>query len=89
VSESYRKGRRYEYYVASLFAERGYFVRRVAGSKGPFDLIAIHPEKREILLIQVKKRGPIRKTDREKLAVFRGDYTVKPVLYVCGAIVEA
>jgi len=52
-------------------------------------LIAIHPEKREILLIQVKKRGPIRKTDREKLAVFRGDYTVKPILYVQGTVVEA
>ena len=52
-------------------------------------MIAIHPEKREILLIQVKKRGPIRKAEREKLAVFRGEYTVKPVLYVCGTLVEA
>jgi Holliday junction resolvase len=88
VSDRYRKGRRYEYYVASLYTEKGYFVRRVAGSKGPFDLIAIHPEKGEILLIQVKKRGPIRQEERQRLGQFRGTFYVKPVFYVQGQAVE-
>jgi Holliday junction resolvase len=89
VSNPYLKGRRYEYYVASLYTQKGYFVRRVAGSKGPFDLIAIHPEKGEILLIQVKKRGPIRQEERKRLSEFRGVYTVKPLFYVQGQVVEA
>jgi Holliday junction resolvase len=89
VSDRYRKGRRYEYYVASLYTEKGYFVRRVAGSKGPFDLIAINPRTGEILLIQVTKRGPIRQDERKQLGQFRGVFHVKPVFYVQGQVVEA
>jgi len=89
VSRRYRKGRRYEYYVASLYTEKGYIVRRIAGSKGPFDLVAIHPGRKEILLIQVKKRGPIRREEREKLAEFRGTYMVRPIFYVMGREEEA
>jgi Holliday junction resolvase len=89
VSSRYLKGRRYEYYVANLYAQKGYFVRRIAGSKGPFDLIAINPEKGEILLIQVKKRGPIKQEERKRLAEFKGVYTVKPIFYVQGQVVEA
>jgi len=89
VSHRYVKGRRYEYYVASLYSQKGYFVRRIAGSKGPFDLVAIHPEKGEILLIQVKKRGPIRLDERKMLVRFKGVYTVKPIFYVQGQAEEA
>jgi len=80
----YRKGARYEYHVRDLLREDGYLVARTAGSRGPFDLIAIHPEKREILLIQVKKAGSAPRTLREELARLAGTYTVRPVLFVRG-----
>jgi Holliday junction resolvase len=51
---SYVKGRRFENYVRKKLEKAGYIVARSAGSKGPFDLVALR--KGEILLIQCKWR---------------------------------
>jgi len=80
---NYQRGRAKEYRVKKKLEQQGYYVIRSAGSHSYFDLIAIHKEKREILLIQVKKRAT--KKDRElyeKLAKeFDGKYDVAVVLF--------
>lgn len=79
----YEKGRRAEWRVRSVLEEDGYVVVRSAASKGPIDLVAIHPEKREILLIQVKSgRSRLSREERERLASLAGTYTVKPIVAV-------
>lgn len=58
---SYVKGRSYEHYVEKLLGQKGFtVVIRSAGSKGPVDLIALHPKLKVIWFIQVKggKRQP-------------------------------
>jgi Holliday junction resolvase len=54
MSKSYVKGRRFEHYVKDKLEARGWIVARSAGSKGPFDLLAVKNGK--ILLIQCKWR---------------------------------
>jgi len=54
MSKSYVKGRRFEHYVKDKLEARGWIVTRSAGSKGPFDLLAVKNGK--ILLIQCKWR---------------------------------
>lgn len=53
ISESYQKGRRFEYRVRDYLRERGYFVTRSPASKGPADLIAIKKGS-DVLAIQCK-----------------------------------
>jgi len=50
----YKKGRRYEYYWKNKLEKQGYIILRTAGSHGFADLIAISPEKEEVLFIQIK-----------------------------------
>jgi Holliday junction resolvase len=58
MSKSYVKGRRFEHYVKDKLEARGWIVTRSAGSKGPFDLLAVKNGK--ILLIQCKwRRGNV------------------------------
>lgn len=53
---NYVKGRRVEYYIKDTLQKMGAeVVIRSAGSRTPFDLIAIFPRRQEIWLIQVKK----------------------------------
>ena len=85
---TYRKGARYEYYVKQKLEEKGYLVVRTAGSHGPFDLIAIDTQKREILLVQVKKSKYIPNKEKEALAALAGDYRVKPLLYMLGEWID-
>lgn len=57
------KGTRYELRSRDWLTEQGYQVARLAGSFGPFDLIAF--TRREVLLVQVKcGRWPV---EKEKL----------------------
>jgi Holliday junction resolvase len=84
----YRKGARYEYYVKQLLEEKGYLVVRTAGSHGPFDLIAIDKEKREILLVQVTKRRYLPAELKRRLASLAGTYAVKPVVYRLGEWID-
>ena len=54
-NENYKKGRRKEYKLVEQLRNEGYqIVQRTAGSHSPVDIIAIHKEKKEILLIQSK-----------------------------------
>ena len=84
----YRKGARYEYYVKRLLEEKGYLVVRTAGSHGPFDLIALDTEKREILLVQVTKRKSLPAELKRKLASLAGTYAVKPIVYQLGEWID-
>lgn len=54
MSKSYVKGRRFEHYVKDKLEAKGWVVTRSAGSKGPFDLLAV--KNGRILLIQCKWR---------------------------------
>jgi len=54
MSRSYVKGRRFEHYIKDKLEAKGWIVTRSAGSKGPFDLLAVKNGK--ILLIQCKWR---------------------------------
>jgi len=85
---SYRKGVRYEYYVKQKLEEKGYLVVRTAGSHGPFDLIALDTEKREILLVQVTKRKSLPAELKRKLASLAGTYAVKPIVYQLGEWID-
>ena len=84
----YKRGARYEYYVKQLLEEKGYLVVRTAGSHGPFDLIAIDKEKREILLVQVTRRKYLSAELKESLASLAGTYAVKPVVYQLGRWID-
>jgi Holliday junction resolvase len=84
----YRKGVRYEYYVKQLLEEKGYLVVRTAGSHGPFDLVAIDKEKREILLVQVTKKKSIPSELKKELASLAGTYTVKSLVYQLGEWID-
>jgi len=79
-----RKGIRYEYKVRDIYRKKGCYVVRSAGSKGLFDLIAIHPELKKIYLIQCKA-GNITKKEKktilEALSSFKGTYEVLSALH--------
>ena len=82
--KAYLKGRRIEYKCKRELEELGYTVLRSAGSHGPFDLIAIHPAMKTILLIQVKARE-LRPSELrrllEELRKYNGSYTVEARIY--------
>lgn len=50
---NYIRGRNFEYETKARWEEKGYVVIRAAGSKGAWDLVAIHPD-RPTTLIQCK-----------------------------------
>ena len=60
----YQKGRRNEYRVRKILTDKGYLVFRSAGSKGPFDLMAMG---KYLLAIQVKTNKGPGKPERERL----------------------
>ena len=54
-NSNYIKGRKKEYKIVKEFKDKGYdIVQRTAGSRSPFDVIAIRKEDNRITLIQVK-----------------------------------
>lgn len=53
-NRNYEKGRRFEYELADELREQGYDTCRTSGSHGKFDVIGIHPETGNIILIQAK-----------------------------------
>lgn len=77
MTRNYQNGRAKEYRMRQKFMEEGWpIVMRTAGSHGPFDLIAINPEKGFMLLIQCKSSEYEKKKARQELKNFGGDYTV-------------
>ena len=85
---NYVKGRKAEYRCREFLQGLGVgLVFRSAGSRGPADLVAFFPIKREIWLIQVKtgKKVPsLSKLAREYgiLRELEGEYQVKAYLFV-------
>ena len=76
ANRNYLKGRRHEYAVAKSLRELGYtYVTRAAGSHSPFDIIAVNPNTKKILLVQCKTSAK----EREKvkaLTEMSGEYDV-------------
>jgi hypothetical protein len=85
---SYAKGRKVEYKCRSILEGLGVgLIARSAGSRGPADLIAFFPVKKEIWLIQVKawNKPPSHSKlvkDYGTLKDLEGSYTVKSMVYV-------
>lgn len=71
MNKNYESGRRFEYRVKQYLEKKGYYVMRSAGSKSPFDLIAIQKlgmsSINGTLLIQCKHGAKISKQERERL----------------------
>lgn len=68
-NRNYRSGRSAEYRAKRMLLARGHHtVVRSAGSKGPFDLIGLGPDR--VTLVQVKRGRPITKAERLELMSF-------------------
>lgn len=66
----YRSGQRAEWRARDLLKQRGHHtVIRAAGSKGPWDLIAVAKDR--ICFVQVKRGRKISKAERAELAALR------------------
>lgn len=84
----YRKGRVAEYKVCNLLKEKGYdIVQRTAGSHSPFDIIAIHKENKDIILVQVKS-GTFTTNEKNKLYIenrgLQGKFNVRYKIWKIG-----
>ncbi len=78
---NYSRGRKLEYAVRDELISRGYIlVVRSAGSKGPFDLVAISPS--DIVLIQVKASSARRKAAVEQLKKIQVPENVRKEIWV-------
>lgn len=55
MTTNYKRGRAFEYKTKKLYEALGCLVFRTAGSRSPFDLIALHPKSKMIYLLQCKK----------------------------------
>ncbi len=66
ANKYYVAGSNFERKLKKYFESKDYYVARTAGSHGPFDLIAIHKERNETLLVQCKIRPPL-KAEYDKL----------------------
>jgi Holliday junction resolvase len=62
---NYEKGRRWEWKVKKQWEAEGYIVKRVAGSKGTADLIAVKDS--QVYFIQVKVNRKPTQTELDKL----------------------
>jgi hypothetical protein len=62
----YKKGKRYERIARKKLESEGFYVINSAGSKGPFDLVAINES--EIKMIQVKSNQIITPKERKEMA---------------------
>lgn len=69
MNKNYQKGRRFEYAVKKHLEDKGYIVVRSAGSKSPFDLVAISLKVQypDVMLVQCKYGAKITKKERENL----------------------
>jgi Holliday junction resolvase len=69
VNKNYVRGRAFEYRVKKELETKGYMVVRSAGSKSPFDLVAISLKVQypDIMLVQCKYGAKISKKERDNL----------------------
>jgi Holliday junction resolvase len=68
-NKNYIRGRAFEYRVKKDLEDKGYIVVRSAGSKSPFDLVAISLKVQypDVILVQCKYGAKITKKERENL----------------------
>ncbi|HUS51803.1 MAG TPA: hypothetical protein VMZ91_16665 [Candidatus Paceibacterota bacterium] len=57
MNKNYNNGKNRELRIANSLKKQGFICSRTAGSHGIFDVIAIHPIKRKIYLIQAKPKS--------------------------------
>lgn len=60
-NKNYVNGRAKEYRIVNKLKEEGYIAQRTAGSHSPYDVIAIHPDKKIVLLVQSKPESMSKK----------------------------
>lgn len=82
TNKNYNSGRKFEYRVKKYLEKKGYYVMRSAGSKSPFDLIAIPSLSGNILLIQCKHGTKISKQERNKIKVLGFSFTGRVICLV-------
>lgn len=68
-NKNYIRGRQFEYRVKKDLEDKGYIVVRSAGSKSPFDLVAISLKVQypDVMLVQCKYGAKISKKERDNL----------------------
>jgi len=83
VNKNYNRGRSFEYRVKKYLENEGYLVVRSAGSKSPFDLVAISLKAYQpgVILVQCKYGAKIGKKERDNLRVL-DKHTPNSVLVV-------
>lgn len=84
VNENYVQGRRAEYRCRDYFKSQGYQSWRMAGSHGPFDVIAISGD--EVILAQVKSYKDVAgsyEEDIKKLKKLNVPANVTKMLIIC------
>jgi Holliday junction resolvase len=74
---AYKKGAFAEWYISRLLKEKGFFVIRSAGSRGPIDLLAANKDK--IIAIQVKKAS-IAEHEKEALIKIASLFKAEPMI---------
>ena len=83
ANRNYNSGRRFEYRVKKFLEQKGYYVMRSAGSKSPFDLIAVPVKQNNIgasiLLIQCKHGSKINKKEKDGIILL--DATFSDMVY--------
>jgi Holliday junction resolvase len=78
----YRSGYLLELKARDLLRKEGYIVIRSSRSLTPIDLVGINPEKKEIVLVQVKKaKIPKNQSKFRELWELAGHYRVRTLLY--------
>lgn len=79
TTTNYQRGAYLERRGQKLLQDWGYFVVRAAGSKGPVDLVALHPLQRP-LLIQAKTGGSITHEEWNDLLALARDVVATPLV---------
>ncbi len=74
----YEKGRSFEYLVKRHLEREGYRVFRVAGSRGPSDLVAAR--RGELLLVQCRTRGYLPPKRRERLRMLAEEVGARAII---------
>ena len=88
VNPSYKKGYLIELKAKNKLKKMGFIVIRSSRSLTPVDLIALHPQKHEIWLVQCKAKQQAPKNKQtlqqklKNLKTLEGTYTCKPVAYM-------
>lgn len=82
TNKNYQSGRNFEYRVKKYLEDKGYYVMRSAGSKSPFDLIAVPTWDGvillpDVLLIQCKHGAKIGKAERDRIKEKQEHITAK------------